>query len=175
MYNCPATFQRAMNNLIQGLTGISVYLANIVIFSNSWGHLTQFIEVLSRLQESRLTVKLSKSTFGGATVTYLGYQVGSGCIRPNTANVAAALDYLVPTTKRELRRFLGMAGFYHRFCPNFAEAAASLTGLNSGTVRYSWTPDCQGPEGLQSTQEPAGQQSTLAGTRLLQSLVSDRF
>lgn len=144
MRNCPATFQRAMNSLTQGLEGVSVYIDDVLLFSNSWEeHLTQLAELLRRLQEARLTVKLAKSRFGMATVLYLGHEVGYGCVRPKTANVAAVLDFPVPTTKREIRRFLGMAGFYRRFCPNFAEVAAPLTNLTSGKVKYVWDPACQ--------------------------------
>ncbi|XP_063856826.1 uncharacterized protein LOC135098416 [Scylla paramamosain] len=99
--------------------------------------------VLSRLQEANLTVKLAKSTFGAATVSYLGHQIGQGSVRPKTANVDAVLKYPTPTTRRELRRFLGMAGFYRRFCPNFADAAGPLTRLTCGNVAYEWTPACQ--------------------------------
>lgn len=144
MRNCPATFQRAMNNLTQGLGGVSVYIDDVLLFSSSWEeHLAQLAELLRRLQEARLTVKLAKSQFGVATVLYLGHEVGRGCVRPKTANVAAVLDYPIPTNKREIRRFLGMAGFYRRFCPNFAEVAAPLTNLTSGTVKYHWDQACQ--------------------------------
>lgn len=88
-------------------------------------------------------MKLAKSRFGVATVLYLGHEVGHGCVRPKSANVAAVLDFPVPTTKRELRRFLGMAGFYRKFCPNFAEVTAPLTNLTSGTTKYLWDPACQ--------------------------------
>ena len=144
MRNCPATFQRAMNNLTQGLKGVSVYIDDVLLFSNSWEeHLTQLAELLRRLQEARLTVKLAKSRFGLATVLYLGHEVGCGCVRPKNANVTAILDFPVPTTKREIRRFLGMAGFYRKFCPNFAEVAAPLTNLTTGTAKYIWDPACQ--------------------------------
>ncbi len=144
MRNCPATFQRAMKKIMQGLKGVLVYLDDILIFSHDWDdHLYQIQNVLSRLQEANLTVKLAKSTFGAATVSYLGHQIGQGSVRPKTANVDAVLKYPTPTTRRELRRFLGMAGFYLRFCPNFADAAGPLTRLTSGNVAYEWTPACQ--------------------------------
>ena len=99
MRNCPATFQRAMNNLTQGLEGVAVYIDDVLLFSNSWEeHLAQLAELHRRLQEARLTVKLAKSRFGKATVLYLGHEVGHGCVRPKTANVSAVLDFPVPTT-----------------------------------------------------------------------------
>lgn len=144
MRNCPATFQRAMNNLTQGLEGVAVYIDDVILFSNSWEeHLATLAELLRRLREARLTVKLAKSKFGVGTVLYLGHEVGNGCVRPKTANVSAVLEFPTPTNKREIRRFLGMAGFYRRFCPNFAEVAAPLTNLTGGTAKYQWEPACQ--------------------------------
>ncbi|ROT69037.1 hypothetical protein C7M84_012804 [Penaeus vannamei] len=40
-------------------------------------------------------------------------------------------------------RFLGMVGFYRRYCPNLAEVAAPLTRLTSRKVSFNWTPECQ--------------------------------
>ncbi|XP_076043849.1 uncharacterized protein LOC143026944 [Oratosquilla oratoria] len=99
--------------------------------------------VLSRLCQANLTVKLSKTSFGKATVTYLGHEVGQGIVRPKTANISAVMEYPVPATRKALMRFLGMAGYYRRFCPNFAEAALPLTKLTSGSVPYKWTQNCQ--------------------------------
>lgn len=54
MRNCPATFQRAMNQLTQGLVGVSVYIDDILLFSNSWDeHVSQLAELLRRLQEAQ--------------------------------------------------------------------------------------------------------------------------
>ncbi|XP_076032460.1 uncharacterized protein LOC143020182 [Oratosquilla oratoria] len=70
MRNSPATFQRAMNYLLQDLKGVGVYLDDILIFSHDWQqHLQQVDAVLSRLCQANLTVKLSKTSFGKATVT----------------------------------------------------------------------------------------------------------
>ena len=144
MRNSPATFQRAMNYLLHDLKGVGVYLDDILIFSHGWQqHLQQVDEVLSRLCQANLTVKLSKTSFGKATVTYLGHEVGQGIVRPRTANISAIMEYPVPATRKALMRFLGMAGYYRRFCPNFAETALPLTKLTGGSVPYKWTQNCQ--------------------------------
>lgn len=142
--NAPSTFQRAMDYLLQDLIGVSVYLDDILIFTEHWEqHLTRLRDVLTRLQAAHFTVKLAKTTFGRATVTYLGHVVGNGRVRPKEANISAILEYPAPTTRKALRRFLGMAGYYRRFCPNFAAATVPLTRLTSGAVHYLWTEDCQ--------------------------------
>ena len=106
-------------------------------------HHQQLSRVMSRLQEADLTVKLAKTIFGQATITYLGHEVGLGVVRPKAANIYAIIQYPAPTTRKALMRFLGMAGYYRRFCPNFAQAAAPLTRMTSGAVPFVWTDDCQ--------------------------------
>ena len=49
----------------------------------------------------------------------------------------------VPSTRKELQRFIGMAGYYRRYCPNFSEVAAPLTRLTSPKEKFRWTKDCQ--------------------------------
>ena len=55
----------------------------------------------------------------------------------------AIVDFLAPQTRHELRRFLGMAGYYRPFCRNFSDVVASLTSLVSPKVPFEWTEGCQ--------------------------------
>lgn len=119
--NAPATFQRLMDTVLLGVHGCEVYLDDIVVYSPTWPeHMDMLREVFARLKDASLTVNLAKCEFGKAVVTYLGKQVGQGQVRPLTAKVQAILDFPVPTTRRQLRRFLGMRGYYRGFCKNFA-------------------------------------------------------
>ena len=70
-----------------------------------------------------LTINLSKSEFGQAQVTYLGHVVGQGEVKPVSAKVEAIANFPRPESKKQLMSFLGMAGYYRRFCPNFAAVA----------------------------------------------------
>lgn len=76
-------------------------------------------------------------------MTYLGHEVGRGVVRPKAANVAAILEYPAPTSREPLIRFLGMAGYYRRFCTNFAKIAQPLTNMTSGSVSLNWTTECE--------------------------------
>ena len=49
----------------------------------------------------------------------------------------------IPASRKELARFLGMAGYYRNFCLNYSEIAAPLTNLLSKKVKFVWTDDCQ--------------------------------
>ena len=55
----------------------------------------------------------------------------------------AISDFPVPTCKRQLMRFLGMAGYYRKFCDNFSVTAEPLTNLLSKRTKLIWTNDCQ--------------------------------
>ena len=143
MCNAPATFQRMITGVVQGLEGTAAYLDDIVVVAKTWPeHLTRLRKLFGKLQESGLTINLAKSNFGQGTVTYLGHTVGQGAVLPKKANVEAIIALPPPTSRKEVMRFLGMAGFYRRFCTNFSTVAAPLTNLTSTSVPFKWTPDC---------------------------------
>ena len=57
--------------------------------------------------------------------------MGQGQVKPVEAKVEAISDFPVPTGKRQLMRFLGMAGYYRKFCNNFSVIAEPLTNFTS--------------------------------------------
>ncbi|XP_063585832.1 uncharacterized protein LOC134763205 [Penaeus indicus] len=143
MCNAPATFQRAINYTIQGLEGVKSYLDDLLVISDSWDvHIRRLHALFSRLDEAGFTINLAKSIFCSATVTYLGHIVGQGRTLPKQANVEAIQAYPTPTTRKSLMRFLGMVGFYRRFCSNFSSIATPLTDMTSSKCAFQWTPEC---------------------------------
>ena len=88
-------------------------------------------------------MNLAKSEFCHANLTFLGHIVGQGQVKPVEAKVEAISDFPVPTSKRQLMRFLGMAGYYRKFCNNFSAIAEPLTNLLGKKAKYVWTDDCQ--------------------------------
>lgn len=81
--------------------------------------ISQLKQVFIRLTEANLTVNLAKCDFVKATVVYLGKIVGGGMVKPVNAKIEAITSFPVPSTRRELQQFLGMAGYYRSFCKNF--------------------------------------------------------
>ena len=55
--------------------------------------------------------------------------VGKDQVKPVEAKVEAISDFLVPSGKRQLMRFLGMAGYYRKFCNSFSTIAEPLPNL----------------------------------------------
>ena len=53
------------------------------------------------------------------------------------------MDWKTPTSVHEVRSFLGLVGYYHRFIPNFSKIAKPMTKLLQKDEKFSWTPECE--------------------------------
>ena len=144
MKNSPATFQRLVNNVICGLDGCDAYIDDVIIYSDSWSdHLQRTRKFFDRLSKAKLTLNLAKTEFCHATVTFLGHFVGQGQVKSLEAKVNAISEFPVPKCKRQLMRFLGMAGYYRKFCKNFSGIAEPLTNLLKKSTKFKWNDKCQ--------------------------------
>ena len=95
--------------------------SSIVITGQITSDICQIIRFFQIMQEAKLTINLMKSEFGNATVKYLhvGHIVGQGQVRPLDAKIQTIAKFPIPSSQKELARFLGMAGYYRKFCLNF--------------------------------------------------------
>ena len=119
----PATFQRAMDGVLEGQHDYStVYIDDILVFSASWEeHLVHIAAVLEALRQAGLP---SKCHWGASKLEYLGHVVGEGKVEVPETRVK---KFRQPRTKRHMRAFLGTVGYYRKFIQNFADHAYSLT------------------------------------------------
>lgn len=141
LYQCNDT---SFNQVISGLDNCEAYLDDIVVYSPDWSsHVAQLKALLDRLLAANLTVNLAKCEFAKVTITYLGKIVGQGQVRTVRAKVEAIDHFPVPQSRKDLRRFLGMTGYYRAFCPNFATVVSPLTDLLSPKIELVWTSSCQ--------------------------------
>ena len=124
----PATFQRAMDNLLRPYTFADAYIDDIVDFSDDWEQ--HLAEVLHCLKAAGFTAKLVKCSFAKRRVDFLGHVVGGGTVKPQAGKIQAIQDFRRPKTKKDIRAFLGLAGYYRKFIPNFSHLTASLSDLN---------------------------------------------
>ena len=142
--NAPTTFQRLMDNLLVDCHGFAAaYLDDIVVHSQSWReHLDHLRRIFTILQEAGLTIKVKKCQFGMAECAYLGHIVGKGKIKPEIAKIEAVQGFKQPVTKKDMRAFLGLVGYYRRFIPDFASKSAELSDMTKKNrpQKISWTP-----------------------------------
>ena len=144
MKNSPATFQRLINQVTSEIQGCDAYIDDVIVYSQTWEeHFDIMRQLFQKLSEANLTINLSKCEFGKATVTFLGHVVGEGLVKPIQAKVQAIDAFPTPVGKKQLMRFLGMAGYYRKFCPNFSTIAEPLTHLLGKRVKFVWSPACE--------------------------------
>ena len=145
--NAPATFQRLMECVLAVLTPMQclVYLDDIIIFSSSFQeHLEWLSAVLTKLEEAGLCLRLSKCQFARKQVRYLGHIISSEGVTPDPDKIKAVQDYPIPTTLKELRKFLGLVNYYRRFVKKFASIAEPLYKITRKGIPFKWTSACQG-------------------------------
>eukprot|EP00731_Ephydatia_muelleri_P011389 Em0006g283a len=144
----PATFQRLMDKVLQGLEDYAAaYIDDLVIHITTWEeHLTQIQTVFQRLRLAGLTAKPQKCQLGMSRCVYLGHVVGSGLVQPERSKMQGVESFPTPTTKKQVRCFLGMTGYYRKFIPDYASIAAPLTDLtkNAAPNQVVWTDRCEG-------------------------------
>ena len=109
---------------------ILVYLDDILIYSRlveeHWEHLAH---ALDKLRRARLYGRLNKCEFLKDKVDYLGFEVGSDGIHTSPEKVKAVLDWPRPQSVHDVRSFLGLASYYHKFIKGFSQLAKPMTDL----------------------------------------------
>ena len=133
--NAPATFQRLMQNCLGelNLTYTLVYLDDVIVYSKTEeDHLRRLQAVFERFQEHGLKLKPSKCSFLRKQITFLGHEVSANSMQPGDINLKGIAEMAPPANYTEVRRFLGMTGFFRRFIRNYARIAKPLNDILEG-------------------------------------------
>lgn len=145
--NSPATFQTMMNHLFRDLINqgkVVVYMDNIMIYTVTLEeHQRIVLEVLEILRTNKLYLKHTKCKFEQSETEYLGLIIGYQTVKMDSAKVKGVTEWPVPTTRKELRGFLGFLNFYRRFVKDFSKIARPLCALTSDKKEFIWDDDCQ--------------------------------
>ena len=147
LHGAPATFQRLMDQVLTGLnTFAAAYLDDIIVYSSSWeDHVRHLGQVFERIRSAGLTINPSKCAIAKTETEYLGYVIGNGIIKPQVQKVEVIRSCPLPQTKTQVRSFLGMAGWYRRFVPNFSIRAVALIDLTrkNSPNKIQWTEEAE--------------------------------
>jgi len=139
--NAPRTFQRLMNRVFSGQVGkgLQLFLDDIAIYSDDIeAHLSILAEALQRLIQAGLKASPEKSHLFQKEVNLLGHRVGQGNVKPALDKLAAVRNFPKPRNRKEVRRFLGLSGYYRRFVDGYAKKANALTKLTSEKNPFVW-------------------------------------
>ena len=101
-------------------------------------HCDRLVNVLNRFRVQNLRVKATKYHFGVKSVLFLGHVVSSKGVHtdPQKTDIVSTLS--TPPTIEHMRLFLGLAGYYRCFIPNFATIAAPLVRITKIGKQFCW-------------------------------------
>ncbi|MCG8431409.1 MAG: RNA-directed DNA polymerase, partial [Candidatus Omnitrophica bacterium] len=145
--NAPATFQRLMDCVLSGLTGLIclVFLDDIIIYTRTTAmdHLRHVMRILWTLKDAGLKVKGRKCKIARKEIKFLGHIVSAKGIAPDPEKVQAVQDATRPTDRKGVRQFLGLVNFYRKFIKNCAAVSAAMNNLLKQDRVFKWTLSCQ--------------------------------
>ena len=136
--SAPSIFQQTIENLLQGIKGVSVYIDDIHISGSTLHEHLQILDtVLEKLQTSGLKLNKTKCFFLHHRIEYLGYIIDRDGLHPTTEKVRAIQEACMPQNVSELRSFFGIINYYHCFLPNLSTALAPLYHLLQKDVKWT--------------------------------------
>jgi hypothetical protein len=143
--NAPTFFMYLMNSVFMPELDkfVVVFIDDILVYSkNEDEHAKHLHTVLQRLRDHHLYAKLSKCDFWLREIKFFGHTISQDGISVDPEKVQEVMDWKPPTTVRQIRSFLGLAGYYRRFIPDFSRIAKPMTELLKG-VKYEWSQKCE--------------------------------
>lgn len=144
--NAPQSLCRLMDIVIPYnlKSHIFVYLDDLLVVSQHFeDHLGHLVEVACQLRKAGLTINVRKSSFALNKVKYLGYVVGNGTLQVDEDKVRAIKELPIPRSIKQVRRFLGMTGWYRRFIEGYSAITFPLTELLARKKTFVWTEEAQ--------------------------------
>jgi hypothetical protein len=143
--NAPAYFMYLMNLvfMLELDKFVVVFIDDILIYSKTKeDHANHMCVVLQRLRDHRLYAKFSKCEFWLDFVKFLGYTISSEGISVDPTKIQEVMDWKPPTSVHQIRSFLGLAGYYRRFIPDFSKIAKPMTELLKKEIKFCWDDKC---------------------------------
>jgi hypothetical protein len=118
----PGTFQKTMNTTWAPVLRkcVLVFFDDILVYSASFeDHVVHLQQVFELLSTEQWKIKLSKCTFAKNQVAYLGHLITQQGVATDASKISAISSWPIPQNVKELRSFLGLAGYYRKFVKHF--------------------------------------------------------
>jgi len=140
--NSPATFQAMMNELLRDLinTGkVAAFINDVIIgMETEEGHDEIVVEVIKRLEENNLYVKLEKCKWKVKEMGFLGVVIGPEGIKMEEEKVKEVLEWPTPKCVKNIQKFLGLANYYCQFIQGFASITRLLHDMVKKNRKWEW-------------------------------------
>ena len=139
--NAPATFQREMQRVFRERLdrSVMVYIDDILIFSRDADEHAEHVEwVLSQLKLNGYYANPDKCEFFQERVHFLGHVISADGVAVQQHKVDAVAEWPTPQSVSDVRRFLGLTGYYRRFVNGFSAIAGPLSDLTRKDTPFVW-------------------------------------
>ena len=141
--NSPATFQMMMNELLRDLinTGkVVVFIDNMIVgMESNEGHDELVTEVIRKLEENDLYMKLEKCKWKVKEVGFLGVVIGPEEIKMEEEKLKDVLDWLTSKCVKDVQKFLRLVNYYRRFIKGFVSITRPLHNMAKKDQKWDWT------------------------------------
>ena len=139
--SAPGIYQRIMENLLQGIPYVVVRVDDILVSGETeQSHIQNLKEVMRRLSEAGLRLNKRKCTFMAKEVVYLGHCISSEGVRPIKDKVRPITEEPIPQDVSQLKSYLGMINYYHRYLTNLSTELAPLHDILKKGQQWKWGP-----------------------------------
>lgn len=140
-----------ISELVQNVFGCELepwafhYIDDFIIATNTFEeHLEVLRKVAQKLREAKLQINTEKSRFCMSRIVFLGYVIDRDGIQPDPERVRPITELPSPKTVRDVRRLIGMAGWYRRFIHNFSSITAPISDLiKKSKEKVVWTDEAE--------------------------------
>jgi hypothetical protein len=167
LLECPASFQRLMEQVLRGLQNILIYIDDVLIHTDTHEkHLEALEQVLMWLHQHHLKINLDKCLFGDKKVSYVGFTLTPDGIKPAEAKLKAIKSTTPPGDVKAIRSFMGLCNFFRNHIQGFAVTAAPLFKLTRQDSGYLSGPLSKAAlQAFQALQTQLSKQPALAFPR----------
>ncbi|WVZ76764.1 hypothetical protein U9M48_024706 [Paspalum notatum var. saurae] len=144
--NAPAFFMYMMDSVFMEYLDkfVVIFIDDILIYSKTEEEHKEHLRlVLQKLRDHKLYAKFSKCEFWIEEVKFLGHVISNGGIAVDQSKVSEVQNWKIPGDVKDIRSFLGLAGYYRRFIEGFFKIAKPMTSLLEKNIKFKWTPACQ--------------------------------
>lgn len=140
--NAPVVYQRIISDTLKSFIDagqVLIYIDDVLLLSDSIDDgLALLDSVLKTLTHSGFSINLRKCTFLTTEIEYLGRTIGDGQVRPSPGKVDALASSPAPQSVKQVRQFLGLAGYFRRYIPGYSTKVACIAALTRKNVSFHW-------------------------------------
>jgi hypothetical protein len=146
LMNAPAYFMNMMNKVFMEELDkcVVVFIDDILVFSETAKEHKEHLRiVLGKLRQQQLYAKFSKCEFWMGEVTFLGHVLSAEEVVVDPNKIEVLSKWLSPKSVTEIRSFLCLVGYYHRFIENISKIVKPMIELLKSNIPFVWSDKCE--------------------------------